>query len=97
MNILRGIETPVAGEHVLATLPALGPYASNAASDFALNLQQVMSLASWSTPKLRQDVLCIGSSSPSCDASAPTCSHASGRQAPSSETKISKTLSTFIT
>lgn len=31
MNILRGIETPVAGEHVLATLPALGPYASSAA------------------------------------------------------------------
>ena len=33
MNILRGIETPVAGEHVLATLPALGPYPVSAAGE----------------------------------------------------------------
>ncbi len=33
MNILRGIETPVAGEHVLATLPALGPYPTSAAGE----------------------------------------------------------------
>lgn len=33
MTILRGIETPVAGEHVLATLPALGPYPASAAGE----------------------------------------------------------------
>ncbi|MCB8745460.1 hypothetical protein LHU53_00900 [Rhodoferax sp. U2-2l] len=33
MNILRGIPHPVGGEHVLATLPALGPYPASAAGE----------------------------------------------------------------
>ncbi len=33
MTILCGIDAPVAGEHVLATLPALGPYASSTAGE----------------------------------------------------------------
>jgi hypothetical protein len=33
MKILRGIERPVAGEHVLATWPALGPYATGSATE----------------------------------------------------------------
>ena len=33
MKILRGIPQPLAGEHVLRTLPPLGPYASAAAGE----------------------------------------------------------------
>ncbi|MEI8029445.1 MAG: hypothetical protein WCH35_06665 [Comamonadaceae bacterium] len=33
MKILRGIERPVAGEHVLATWPALGPYATGSVTE----------------------------------------------------------------
>lgn len=36
MKILRGIETPIAGEHVLAAIPALGPYAKAAAGEVPL-------------------------------------------------------------
>ena len=36
MNILRGIRNPFGGEHVLATVPALGPYARAAADEAAI-------------------------------------------------------------
>ncbi len=36
MNILRGISNPFGGEHVLATVPPLGPYARAAADEAAI-------------------------------------------------------------